>query len=116
MEANEALQPTAAEGQQEAIEERKFDVSKMNKPRVRVIKIPFDQDPLGEGEVFQLKGCVYICYQKKTRGRSLIRLLGEAEPVEQVEPVEELSKQPEGAAPQIPVPVTPKEGEDGKRQ
>ena len=46
---------------------------------MKLKKIPYTEDPMKEKVVFQLFGCVYICYAKKTRGRSMIRLLGRAE-------------------------------------
>ena len=62
--------------------EPRWDPKKAAKPKVKVIKTPYDADPMKEKTVFQIFGCVYICYAKKTRGRSMIRYLGRVEPIE----------------------------------
>lgn len=63
-------------------EEPRWDPEKAAKPKVRLIKTSYDQDPMKEKTVFQIYGCVYVCYAKKTRGRSMIRYLGKAEVLE----------------------------------
>jgi len=57
----------------------RWDPEKATKRKVRVIKVPYDQDPMKEKTIFEYQGFVYICYSKKTRGRSMIRCLGLAE-------------------------------------
>jgi len=54
----------------------KWDPEKAAMRKVRVIKVPYDQDPMKEQTTFEYAGFVYICYAKKTRGRSMIRCLG----------------------------------------
>ena len=56
-----------------------WDPEKAAKRKVRVIKVPYDLDPMKEKTVFEFAGFVYICYAKKTRGRSMIRGLGLAD-------------------------------------
>lgn len=53
-----------------------YDPVRAAKPRVKVIKTSYNDDPMRENVTFQIFGCVYICYAKKTRGRSMIRYLG----------------------------------------
>lgn len=62
--------------------EKRWDPEKAAKPKVKVIKTPYDEDPMKEKTVFQIFGSVYMCYAKKTRGRSMIRYLGKAVVVE----------------------------------
>lgn len=62
-----------------AILEPRYDPVKAAKPRIKVLKTPYSDDPMAEGTTFQIFGCVYICYAKKTRGRSMIRYLGVAD-------------------------------------
>ena len=57
-------------------QEPRWDPEKATKRKVRVVKVPYDQDPMKEKTVFEYQGFVYICYAKKTRGRSMIRCLG----------------------------------------
>jgi len=64
------------------VPEKRWDPEKAAKPKVKVIKTPYEDDPMKEKTVFQIFGSVYICYAKKTRGRSMIRYLGKVEPVE----------------------------------
>ena len=78
----EQIQPVSDAGK-EALAvlrpERTWDPEKATKRKVRVIKVPYDQDPMKEKTIFEYQGFVYICYSKKTRGRSMIRCLGLAE-------------------------------------
>ena len=53
-----------------------WDPEKAARRKVRVIKVPYDLDPMKENTVFEFAGFIYICYAKKTRGRSMIRCLG----------------------------------------
>ena len=53
-----------------------WDPEKAARRKVRVIKVPYDLDPMKEHTIFEFQGFVYICYAKKTRGRSMIRCLG----------------------------------------
>lgn len=62
--------------------DKRWDPEKAAKPKVKVIKTPYEEDPMKEKTVFQIFGCVYICYAKKTRGRSMIRYLGKVEPID----------------------------------
>ena len=66
---------------QQPVIEPRYDPLKAATPRVRVRKIPYSKDPMKEGVIFQVFGCAYHCYGKKTKGRSQIQLLGEVEPV-----------------------------------
>ena len=59
-----------------AVPEPRWDPENASKRKVRVIKAPYDHDPMKEKTVFEFGGFVYICYAKKTRGRSMIRCLG----------------------------------------
>ena len=68
-----------------------WDPEKAARRKVRVIKVPYDLDPMKEHTIFEFQGFVYICYAKKTRGRSMIRCLGLADiapPVAKVLPEE----------------------------
>ena len=56
-----------------------WDPAKAAKRQVRVIKVSHDLDPMKEQTIFEFGGFVYICYAKKTRGRSMIRCLGLAD-------------------------------------
>lgn len=62
-----------------ASHEPRWDPEKAAMRKVRVLKVPYDQDPMKEKTIFEYQGFVYICYAKKTRGRSMIRCLGIAE-------------------------------------
>ena len=57
----------------------KWDPEKAAKRKVKIVKVPHGQDPMKEKTVFEFGGFVYICYAKKTRGRSMIRCLGMTE-------------------------------------
>ena len=59
--------------------EPRWDPEKAGKRKVRIAKVPHGLDPMKEKTVFEFGGFVYICYAKKTRGRSMIRCLGMAE-------------------------------------
>jgi len=59
--------------------EPRWDPEKTGKRKVRVRKVPHGYDPMKEKTVFEFGGFVYICYAKKTRGRSMIRCLGIAD-------------------------------------
>ena len=61
------------------IQEPRYDAQMAGRRRVRVIKVGYDKDPMKEQTVFEFAGFVYICYAKKTRGRSMIRCLGLAD-------------------------------------
>jgi hypothetical protein len=60
-------------------EEPRYDPERASRPRIKVLKTPYSDDPMAEGATFSIFGCVYICYAKKTRGRSMIRYLGIAD-------------------------------------
>ena len=57
----------------------RWDPEKAGKRKVRVVKVPYGQDPMKEKTIFEFGGFVYICYAVKTRGRYMIRCLGMAE-------------------------------------
>jgi len=59
--------------------EPRYDSQRAGIRKVRVIKVPYEQDPMKEQTVFEFGGFVYICYAKKTRGRAMIRCLGLAD-------------------------------------
>ena len=75
------MQPPDDNALKKPVIEPRYDASKTSKPRVKVRKIPYSQDPLKKDVVFQLFGCAYICYGKKTKGRSQIQLLGKVDSV-----------------------------------
>jgi len=62
-----------------ATPEPKWDPEKAAKRKVRVLKVPYGEDPMDEKTIFEFGGFVYICYAVKTRGRYMIRCLGLAE-------------------------------------
>jgi len=60
----------------EAPPEPTYDPERAARRKVRVKKVPYSHDPMKEKTIFEFAGFVYICYAKKTRGRSMIRCLG----------------------------------------
>jgi len=75
MEQTDVMEQTQPVGRP-VIPDPRWDPEKATKRKVRVIKVPYDQDPMKEKTIFEYQGFVYICYSKKTRGRSMIRCLG----------------------------------------
>lgn len=57
--------------------ERIIDSAERHKPKVRVVKVPFDLNPLEKNQCFQLMGAIFQVFQAKTRGRVILRYLGE---------------------------------------
>ena len=76
----EQIEPIATtESAKLPVVEPKWNPEKAAKRKVKVVKVPYGQDPMKEKTVFEFGGFVYICYAKKTRGRSMIRCLGMTE-------------------------------------
>ena len=81
MQAPDDLALSDEQEQVKPVIEPRYDPLKAATPRVKVRKIPYSQDPLKKDAIFQLYGCAYICYGKKTKGRSQIQLLGKIDSV-----------------------------------
>lgn len=76
MEQTEPIADTESTALPPAGQVPKWDPEKAARRKVRVIKVPYHLDPMKEKTTFEFQGFIYICYAKKTRGRSMIRCLG----------------------------------------
>ena len=83
----ESIEATNQAQLPEAPPEPRYDTEKTGRRKVRVVKVPYSQDPMKEKTVFEFSGFVYICYAKKTRGRSMIRCLGMSQLEREQKPV-----------------------------
>ena len=86
MEQTDIMEQTAP-AERPQIPEPRYDPERASRRKVRVKKVPYSYDPMKEKTIFEFAGFVYICYAKKTRGRSMIRCLGMSQLEHEQKPV-----------------------------
>jgi hypothetical protein len=65
-------------------------------PLVKIKPVKYSKNPLKQGAAFVVQGCVFQVYEMKTKGRMLIRFLGELIQGEEVEVPQESEEKESG--------------------